>query len=325
MFSKQLLPGLGITILLAAAAFGVAYLFSFGSAEVLALLFGIVLANATVLPAKFSSGFQFSEKRVLGWAIALMGLQLSFAKLNLSWWLLPVLIIAIAIALLLGSRISKQFGVLNTCGYMIGVGTAICGASAIAAVSPFLKTKAHETGVAIGVVNLLGTVGMLLLPALAVLLNLSVDEAGVVIGGSLQAVGQVVGAGYAMGDEVGEIATLVKLGRVLMLGPVVLFTALLMHSKSDKLDRTKVLPGFIITFFVLMIIANVFALPAEVLSVIKTIDKVLLAIAMAAIGLQIRLRDLLRQGPKALLLGAFIFVVQIGVMLAFVYGQNYFS
>ena len=325
MFNKQLLPGLGVTILLAAVAFIAASAFSFGSVEVLALLLGIVLANVTTLPGKFSPGIQFSEKRILGWAIALMGLQLSFANLNLSWWLLPVLLLAITLSIVLGSRLNKQFGVLNSCGYMIGVGTAICGASAIAAVSPFLKTKAHETGVAIGVVNLLGTVGMLLLPGLAVLLGLSAEESGVVIGGSLQAVGQVVGAGYVMGDEVGEIATLVKLGRVLMLGPVVLFTALLMHTKSEKVDRKKVLPGFIVTFFVLMILANVFTLPEQFLGIVKTIDKVLLAIAMAAIGMQIRLRDLLRQGPKALLLGGVIFVVQIGVLLAFVYGQEYFS
>lgn len=325
MITKQLLPGLLVTILLAGAAFGLSFFLSIGSPEVVALLLGFVLANAVVLHPKLTPGFQFSEKRVLGWAIALMGLQLSFTKLNLSWWLLPVLIFAIAIALVLGSKISKRFGVLNTCGYMIGVGTAICGASAIAAVSPFLKTKAHETGVAIGVVNLLGTAGMLLLPGLAVLLNLTPEYSGVLLGGSLQAVGQVVGAGYAMGDEVGEIATLVKLGRVLMLGPVVLFTALLMHSKSDKLDRKKMLPGFIVTFFVLMVLANVFALPEEVLGILKMVDKILLAIAMAAIGLQIRLRDLLKQGPKALVLGILIFAVQIGLMMAFIYGQEYFS
>lgn len=325
MFKKELLPGVGVTIVLAAVAFGAAKAFSFGSVEVLALLLGIVLANSTTLPSTFIPGIQFSEKRILGWAIALMGLQLSFAELHLSWWLLPVLLFAIALSILLGSRLNKQFGVLNSCGYMIGVGTAICGASAVAAVSPFLKTRAHETGVAIGVVNLLGTAGMLLLPGLAVLLGLSAEDSGVVIGGSLQAVGQVVGAGYAVGDAVGEIATFVKLGRVLMLGPVVLFTALVMHSKSDKVDRKKVLPGFIIAFFVLMLLANIATLPEEFLNIVKTIDKVLLAIAMAAIGMQIKLRDLLRQGPKALALGAVIFVVQIGVLLAFVYGQDYFS
>ena len=74
-----------------------------------------------------------------------------------------------------------------------------------------------------------------------------------------------------------------------------------------------------------MILANVFTLPEQFLGNVKKIDKVLLAIAMAAIGMQIRLHDLLRQGPKALLLGGVIFVVQIGVLLAFVYGQEYFS
>lgn len=325
MINRAQIPGIGATVAIALLAFSLTKLAGLGSVEVFALLFGFILANVISLPQKLNPGIQFSEKKILGWAIALMGFQLSFAKLNITWWLIPVIILAMFLAIGLGSKVSKKFGVLNTCGYMIGVGTAICGASAIAAVSPLLSTRPHETGVAVGVVNLLGTAGMVLLPMAVIALGFDANEAGVLIGGSLQAVGQVVGAGYAVGDVAGEVATLVKLGRVLMLGPVVIFTALIMHKQSAGVDRKKVLPGFIIAFVVFLIIANVFSLPQEWLGYAKWLDKLLLTVAMAAIGMQIRLRDLLKQGPKALLLGSAIFAVQLGLMFAFIYGQRFFS
>lgn len=325
MINKNEISGLLVSVVVAAAAFLLAEVAQLGNLEMFALLIGFLLANIISLPDSFSPGIKFAEKRVLGWAIALMGLQLNFSKLDISWWLMPVIVLAIFVALNLGSRISKRFGVLNTCGYMIGVGTGVCGASAIAAVSPLLNTRAHETGVAVGVVNVLGTVGMLLLPLAAMALGLSPDEAGVFIGGSLQAVGQVVGAGYAMGDVTGEVATLVKLGRVLMLGPVVIYTALVMQSKTTKFDRKKVLPGFIIAFLIFLLITNLVAIPADFLHYSKWFGKGLLTIAMAAIGMQIKLRDLLHQGPKALLLGGVIFAVQISLMLAYIYVQRFFG
>lgn len=325
MINRTQIPGIAATVGLAILAYAAASIMAVGSIEVIALLLGFVLANVFTLPQRWQAGVQFSEKKVLGWAIALMGLQLTFAKLTLSWWLIPVLIIAMIAVIAMGSRISRKFGVLQTCGYMIGVGTAVCGASAIAAVSPLLNTRPHETGVAIGVVNLLGTAGMVLLPMLVLALGFSPHEAGMAIGGSLQAVGQVVGAGYAVGDVTGEVATLVKLGRVLLLGPVVLFTALAMRKKAAGVDRKKILPGFILAFLVLLFITNVVNLPQDVLAYAKRIDKLLLTVAMAAIGMQIRLRDLLKQGPKALLLGSLIFALQLGVMFAFIYGQRFFS
>lgn len=325
MFSSKIIPGMLFSIALAALAFLAQNQLGMLGTEVYAISIGMLLGNLMKLPDILSLGIQFSEKKILGWAIALLGLQLSFRNLTLSVWLVPVLIFVIVISILLGRTIAKRINVNPGCGYMIGVGNAICGASAIAAVSPFLDKKSHETGVAIGVVNLLGTIGMMLLPLLALGLGLSQEESGVLIGGTLQAVGQVVGGGYALGDEAGQVATLVKLGRVLMLGPIVIITALIMHKGSAKLDRKRILPGFILVFVALLILVNVFDIPSEFLENIKTLNKWLLTVAMAAIGLQIKFKDLLTQGPRALLLGSIIFVVQIAIVLGYIYGQQYFS
>jgi len=326
MFNAKVLPGILFATALAVVAFLAQNYLGLLGTEVYAITFGLAIGNLFTLPQKFTPGIQFSEKKILGWAIALLGLQLSFRNLSLSIWLIPVLLIVIAISILLGKILAKKLSVNPGCGYMIGVGNAICGASAIAAVSPFLAKKSHETGVAIGVVNVLGTIGMLLLPLLALGLGLSQQESGVLVGGTLQAVGQVVGGGYAIGEEAGQIATLVKLGRVLMLGPIVIITAFMMHTNSStKIDRKRILPGFIIVFVLLLILVNVLQIPAEILEAVKTLDKWLITIAMAAIGLQIKFKDLITQGPRALLLGSIIFVVQIALVLGFIYGQEYFN
>jgi len=317
--------GLLLCFAIAGLSFLAKDLFGLATTEVTALLLGLGVANFFPLGEKFAPGIQFSEKKILAWAIALLGIQMSFRNLNISLWLIPAIILAIGVSIFLGKLLAKRVGVSDNCGFFIGVGTAICGASAIAAVSPFFKSDSSQTGVSIGVVNVLGTVGMLLLPLLTVALGFSQEQAGVLIGGSLQAVGHVVGGGYAVGDEAGQIATLVKLGRVLMLGPVVIITALVMSKKNAELDQKKIIPGFIVVFLLLLILANVVNIPEEITQPIKLLDKWLLTAAMAGIGLRIKVKDLMRQGPKALLLGSIIFVVQIAVVLGYIYGQEYFT
>lgn len=321
---KKNLYGIALSLALAALATVFFSITGFAGVEVYALLFGLLLSNVVKLPQVFASGILFSEKKILGWSVALMGLQLSFAKFNLSWWLVPILIGLAVMAIFLGRVLSKKFSMYQSCGFMIGVGQAICGASAIAAISPLLKTRAHETGVAVGVVNILGTVGMLGMPFLVLLLGLNGQESGVIIGGTLQAVGQVVAGGYAVSAEAGEVATLVKMGRVLLLGPLVVITAFAVRGKKGNLDRKKILPGFILAFLILLLIGNLNVLPSDVVAFAKGLNKWLLSTAMAAIGMQIRFSDLRKQGPKALGLGAVIFAVQIAVVIVFLYAQRLF-
>lgn len=325
MLNKQILPGLLLTIAIAAFGFLAKSFLGFAGAEVYALLFGIVLGNTMTKRDSWQVGIQFSEKKILGWAIALMGLELNFGLLNISWYIAPLILLVIAVTMFLGRHLPSRVKVNSTCGYMIGVGHAICGASAIAAVSPFISKESHETGVAVGVVNILGTLGMIILPLVAIGLGMSDENAGILIGASLQAVGNAVGGGYAVSEEAGQIATLVKLGRVLMLGPVVLFTALLFHTKTEGgVQRKKVLPGFIIVFLILLLITNIFTVSEQALDLTHTLDKMLLAIAMAGIGLQIKFADLKSKGPQALVLGSVIFATQIAIVFTFIYGQEFF-
>ncbi len=325
MPNKTHLLGILLCVVVAAVSFAAKEYLGFQTTEVTALLIGLLLGNFINLGDQFNEGITFSEKKILAWAVALLGLQMSFRSLSLSLWLIPIILVMIGLSIFLGKYLAKNIGVSNNCGLFIGVGNAICGASAIAAVSPFFKSESSQTGVSIGVVNVLGTVGMLLLPLLSVALHFSQEQAGILIGGTLQAVGHAVGGGYAFGEEAGQIATLVKLGRVLMLAPVVIITALIMSKKQTGPASKKLIPGFMLVFIILLILANVFQLPTEITSPVKTLDKWLLTTAMVGIGLKIKVKDLISQGPKALLLGSIIFVVQISVVLGFIYGQEYFT
>lgn len=283
-----------------------------------ALLLGILLGNALQIPKSTLPGIQYSEKKILGWAIALMGLQLSGDTLaQLDWTILLALVFILVLTILLSRYIGPFLGLNKTASILIGSGNAICGASAVAAVASVKHASPDDTGTGVAVVNLLGTLGMFILPALALSIQLSPTEGGVLTGGLLQAVGQAVAAGYSLGDSAGEIATAVKMSRVFMLLPVLVFFSL--QGGDAKKVSLKILPNYLWIFLGLVILTNIIELPNDWLKTGKIIEKGLLAIAMAAIGLRINFKTLLKQGPKALLLGVLLFIIQTVVLLGFIF------
>lgn len=290
-------------------------------AVTIAIIIGIIIGNMSWIPKSFEPGIRFSEKKILAAAIALMGLQLNITQLGeLGLAIIPVIVIMMAISISIGIFIGPKMGVRKNFGALLGIGNAVCGSSAIAALAPLVTDKKEEIGISVGVVNLLGTIGLFILPPLAIFLQLDDTNGGLLTGGSLQAVGHAVAAGSSVSNEVGIIATLIKMGRVLMLGPAVIILGLIFGKSQTENNKQKVkLPGFIIVFTVLMLVNSFIKLPEEFLLTVKTIDKWLLIIAMAAIGNRILFKDLRTQGPKALLLGIIIFVFQLAFLLGYIY------
>jgi uncharacterized integral membrane protein (TIGR00698 family) len=318
---KKNFPG----ILLAAVIAGIAYV-GVGytgvlNVEVWALFIGLILGNIKALPGQFVSGMKFSGKKILNTAVALMGLQFAFSQIPIHFSSLLVLVFLIVASSMIGFYVARRIGILPSCGLMIGIGNAVCGASAIAAVSPFVQQEDHETGVAVGVVNVLGSIAMVTMPLLVVALSLNDFEASFLIGGTLQAVGQAVGAGYAVNETVGEWATLIKMTRVSLLIPVVLFLAIRKGRNTGggmKAVR-RAFPNFLIIFLLLLVFTNLVDLPSEILGTVKTIDKAFLTVAMAGLGFQINFSDIRNQGARALSLGVAIYSVQVLVVLAVIY------
>lgn len=290
-------------------------------AVTIGILLGVLVGNLLPNMRAYNVGAVFAEKRFLPVAIVLLGIELQLSTLiELGPMTIVVIVATIATSLTAAVVIGRWFHYSPDLALLIGAGNGICGSSAVAATSYAIKANEEDTGISISVVNLLGTVGIFLLPALVNALALSTQQQGVVIGGSLQAVGQVVAAGYSVNETVGTLATVVKMGRVLMLGPVVIMLTSVVSRRQGSESKVKVrIPNFIIGFFVLSIIASLGLLPEPLLEVIRVVGKYLLIFAMVGIGLRINLGKLLRTGSQALVFGIAVWAVQIAVVIAIVW------
>ena len=235
-------------------------------AVTLAILLGVVAGNALPLPEVCRVGGRFGEKRVLPIAIVLLGVEL-YLPLLLSLGLAAIVIISasIATALLFSLQLGRWMGFSREFSLLIGAGNGICGSSAVAATSIAIDADEADIGLSISVVNLLGTIGIFTMPLLLRVFQLDVFQGGLMIGGTLQAFGQVVAAGFSVGPEVGNVATVVKMGRVLMLGPVVVLIQSLFARAQPADNNTPVravrVPLFIVGFFVMSLIASLGILP----------------------------------------------------------------
>lgn len=288
----------------------------------LAILLGFLIGQFVTPSATTRPGLKYAEKTVLALAIGLLGARLDGGALaELGWPTALLLVAMMAATLFLGVFIARLCGLGPGLGWTLGVGTAVCGSSAIAAAAPFVDAEEEEVALSVGVVNLLGTVGIFVLPALVFALQAPADDAIVLTGGSLHAVGHVVAAGYTVSEEVGVGATAVKMGRIALLIPIVLFLALRQSRRRGIQDTAaprglhKLLPGYLLGFLVLAAARTAGFLPDAVAAVLGDLAKIALTIAMAGIGLQLQLRVLLRQGPRALLAGVLVWAGQIGFLL----------
>lgn len=311
---KDRLPGLALVAVLTAVAWFVAAGIDLVGAVLTGLVLGLVVGNAVRLPGAMRSGISYGGKQVLELAIVFLGFGISFTTLSGLGWQTGLLLAVVVFGMVPVSIVlSRVIGCKGTTGYLVGFGTAICGSSAIAALAPDISDDEEDAGVAIAVVNLLGLVGMLALPAVLPLLHLTDVQAGTLLGGSLQAVGNVAGAGYAMNDTVGEVAVATKLGRVALLTPGLLLARTLLQRGQGGLSFK--LPPYLWAFIAVTVLVSVVSLPADLLDVLKTMGKVLLTAAMTAIGLKMSLRDLVDKGGTALVFGALLFVLQGGLVL----------
>ena len=303
---KKVIPGLLLTVLIALCAkITSSYIQAIGAVSI-AIILGILAGNTIKLSDKFNKGIAFSEKNLLTYAIMLMGFKLELGELGemgttVFLVVLPTMLVTITSGIIYG----KFFGFSKSFSLLMGAGNAVCGSSAIAAVAPATDANEEEIGVSIGIVNLLGTIGIFLMPLLASLIHLSEIQSSYLTGGVLQAIGQVVAAGYSISDKVGDTATLIKMLRVIMIGPIVMLVTLLNKTSSsgDGKGKKKYIPNYIIGFFICSIIASIFPNEQLVLPYLRTLAKLLLMVAMAGVGMKISFKSLINHGPKALLFG----------------------
>ncbi len=307
---KKYLPGLGLTTGVAALGFVLDASVPVFNAVLWALLLGVVLGNVRKPSATLHAGIDLGGKKILNLSVIFLGFDVSTRQIGeLGWTTLAALVLTVLLVLILAFVLARRFRCPTTTGWFVGFGTAICGSSAIAALSGSVSTRKEDVGISLAVVNLLGLAGMLLWPAILPWLGQPAQWAGALIGGTLHGVGNVAGAGYAVSDEVGQLALTVKLGRVALLAPALLFYNWLINRKSTGFSAF-MLPYYLWGFMAVVALTALAPVPEALVDAGKLAGKILLTLAMAAIGMKISLGTLFRTGRIAMGFGVLLFALQ---------------
>jgi uncharacterized integral membrane protein (TIGR00698 family) len=312
------LPGIAAACVVAVIATAAARVVPLVGAPVLAIVLGIVIRSARTLPNSLRPGIAFSARTILQAAIVLSGLGLSLAAVvQTGLGTLPVTLGTIAVALVLAPLVGRALGIDTVERTLIGVGTAICGASAIAAVSSVIEPAESEIALAIATVFFYNIVAVLVFPPIGHLLSLSQDAFGLWAGTAINDTSSVVAAGYVYGPQAGAHATIVKLTRATMILPVVAAIAVLrarrLRQTGVALPWRQIVPWFILWFLVAALASGAGFIPASWHAGIGIASTFLIAMALGAIGLQTELRGLLRAGARPLALG---FVLWVAVAMS---------
>jgi uncharacterized integral membrane protein (TIGR00698 family) len=246
-------------------------------------------------------GIDFASRTVLRLGVALLGLRITFTQIS-TLGLVPIItvIAGVATTSLFGLWLGRRLGLGAYFGLLSGGAVAICGASAALAIStslPRYETKERDTALTVVGVTTLSTIAMILYPLVVSLLQLNATEAGVFIGGTIHDVAQVVGAGYMVSQETGDVSTYVKLLRVAALVPVVVLISLLMSEGAGTGDRIRrAFPMFLVGFCALVIFNSVLSIPAQVTSAATTLSSYCLVTAISALGMKTSFRSLVEVG-----------------------------
>ena len=307
---KDKVWGILLALVIALLSHWLGDFFQIGSV-ITALGLGLVVGNLHLRQPNFEPGIRFTEKNILETSIVLIGFSLNFIHLkSVSAFLWLFLGFSVFVIILFSKWISRRMGLSANMGFLLGAGSAICGTAAIAAISPLLKANENETGMSIGVINLLGTLGLFFLPAMMLVLEYNPEQAGFLLGGVLQSVGHVTGAAFSLGDETGKMALIYKMGRILWLIPLIL---VIYYSQRNKVKSGPVVkfPTFILFFLLAVSLAQWKVIPDLWKENIVTTGNFLLVVAMAGIGYKIKLRPLFNLARPALFAGVSIFTLQI--------------
>lgn len=314
--------GVLLASLLAFSAIAVASTSAFLSKTLLALVFGVVAGNLVNIPKYFSTGLKFVEKDLLEVSIVLIGFgfQLStLRELGLSTFLFLALsvVLILVFAIFIGQRMNCKPGL----SLLMGAGSAICGSAAIAATAPLIKAKEEEIGLSLGIVNFLGLVGVISLPLVATFMGLNPADSGILIGGVLQSLGHVIAASYSLSTDIGDFATVVKMGRILLLIPLLVGLFLFNKYRRNQAEtQTKIkFPYFILFFTASVLISQLNKIPVEVNEGLAYLGDVFLCIAMVAIGIKIRFKQLVQISGKGVILGGILFLTQIALFAAYLF------
>ena len=278
-------------------------------AMLMALLLGIAF-HFLAEDGACKPGIEFTARTVLRFGVALLGARISVElMIGLGPRLVAVVVAGVVLTIFFGLIGARMLGRGWRFGLLTGGSVAICGASAAMAISAVLPKNEHsERNLIFTVlaVTVLSTLAMIVYPILTEVFEFNDEVSGVFLGGTIHDVAQVVGAGFSVSDETGEVATLVKLIRVAMLAPVVLVISILVRRHTDGVvtdgKRPPVLPAFVVGFLIFAALNSLGLIPMAVADTMSSLSRWALLISIAAVGMKTSLKRILDVGGQAIVL-----------------------
>lgn len=299
---------MSLCLLLAIVSYGLATLpgLKVVGALTLALAAGILWRSTLGVSPSLMVGIRVSARTVLRLGIVLMGARLDFAKVAQAGPKVLLLdLVVILVGMLSIPFFSRQLEVPRTLGILLAVGSSICGASAVVAAGPVVGAPEDETSLAVGLCGILGMIGVLIYLGAGTLLGLSPVQLGVLTGSTLHEVAQVMAASFSFGAATGDVATLVKLIRVVMLAPTLLVLSLV-AGRGARMKfswQEPPIPWFVLGFLAVGVLGSVSGLPREVIGGVSQVSIFLMTMAMVAMGLNLPLTVLRSAGMKVIYAG----------------------
>lgn len=314
--SVQKVRGIMMTLVIAMVATILGSEFPVIGGAIFAIIIGIIINNIILIPKKYEAGIKYSSKKILHYSIIVLGFTLSFQSIGaIGWKSLPIIIITLLAAFIIVFLLMKIFKINEHLSILIGVGTAICGGSAIAATSPVIKAKESEVAFAISTIFLFNLIAVFVFPPLGHVLNMGQTAFGYFGGTAINDTSSVIAATSNYGNTALETGAVVKLTRTLMIIPVVLFFTYrtIRKEKAKQTDTSiaKIFPWFIVWFIVASLISTVFNFSPTVIHVFQQISLFLITMAMAGIGLSVDFKQFKQAGMKPVMLGLVTWIVVI--------------
>ena len=316
---REYMDGILYALLFARPAYILGLYFPIVGGPVFGILLGMLFAKKR-RPQSVESGIKFTGKKILQYAIILLGFEMNlFHVVEVGEQSLYVMIFTLLAAFGVAFLMGKVLGMDRDMTALVGAGTAICGGSAIAAVAPVIGAKDRDVVISIATIFFFNVLAVFIFPFLGHTMGMSDAGFGMWAGTAVNDTSSVVAAGYAYSHEAGAYATIVKLTRTLMIVPVCLFFALLMMRSAAQsgtgFSLKRIFPMFVLYFVLACIVNTTGILPAEVSHGLGMLGKFSIVLAMSAIGLNTDLPSLLKHGTRPLLLGMVCWLAVAGTSL----------
>ncbi|MGE7092761.1 YeiH family protein [Lysinibacillus sp. NPDC048646] len=275
---------------------------------VIAIIIGMAWRATFNVQDSWQTGISFSSKKLLRFGIILLGMRLNLADIyhaGASVFVIAILNLLFALVVVYG--LTKIFHVEKKLGILTACGTAICGAAAVVAIAPQIKANEKETAVGAAIVALLGTVFTLVYTVMYSLFGLTSTQYGIFAGGTLHEIAHVIAAAAAGGNEAVDMAVIVKLTRVALLVPVAIVISI-MYQRSEKGQEKKafslsIIPWFILGFLAMSAFNSLGIVPSAIAQFIVNCAYILIAMAMAGLGLNVEIKTFKQLGKKAFIAG----------------------